>query len=68
MRFLGPCLLAATALFAAPASALIVVDGKIVAEWPDQPRRAARATAAQGVGGIGFYPNPQEVWTFVTQF
>lgn len=59
MRLLGPSLLTATALLAAPASALIVVDGKIVSEWPDQPRRAARTTAAQAVGGIGFYPNPQ---------
>jgi len=63
MRLLGASLLAATVLAAAPAAALIVVDGKIVPEWPDQPRRAARATtAAQMAGpGIGFYPDPKGV-------
>jgi M6 family metalloprotease-like protein len=64
MRLRSACLAAAaTALLAAPASALIVVDGKIVPEWPDQPRRAARvATAAQMAGpGIGFYPDPKGV-------
>jgi M6 family metalloprotease-like protein len=63
MRLFWACLLAATALWSAPASALIVVDGKIVREWPDQPRRAARvSTAAQMAGpGIGFYPDPKGV-------
>jgi M6 family metalloprotease-like protein len=61
MRFLGPSMLAATVLLAAPASALIVVDGKIVPEWPNQPRRAARTTAAQAAGASGFYANPTGV-------
>jgi M6 family metalloprotease-like protein len=61
MRLWSASLLAVTALVTAPASALIVVDGKIVSEWPDQPRRAARVgTAAQMAGpGIGFYPDPK---------
>jgi M6 family metalloprotease-like protein len=61
MRFFGPSMLAATVLLAAPASALIVVDGKIVPEWPNQPRRAARTTAAQAAGASGFYANPAGV-------
>jgi M6 family metalloprotease-like protein len=61
MRSLGPSLVAATALLAAPASALIVVDGKIVPEWPEQSQRAAPKTAAQVIGGYGFYPDPKGV-------
>jgi M6 family metalloprotease-like protein len=63
MRLSRACLLAATTLWSAPVSALIVVDGKIVPAWPDQPPRAARvSTAAQMAGpGIGFYPDPKGV-------
>jgi M6 family metalloprotease-like protein len=55
--------LAATALFTTPASALIVVDGQIVQEWPDQARRAARARSAPQLAeaGLGFYPDPKGV-------
>jgi hypothetical protein len=49
-------------LLAAPASALIVADGKIVPEWPEQRRRVAPTTAAQVTGvSSEFYPNPQGV-------
>jgi M6 family metalloprotease-like protein len=61
MRFLGPSVLVATALLSAPAAALIVVDGKVVPEWPDQPRRVAGATARMAGGSDGFYPNPSGV-------
>jgi M6 family metalloprotease-like protein len=62
MRFSG-ALLAATALFTTPVSALIVVDGKIVHEWPDQARRAARARSGAQLAevGLGFYPDPKGV-------
>jgi M6 family metalloprotease-like protein len=61
MRFSGASLLAATALLTTPASALIVVNGKIVQEWPDQPRRAARAQSGAQLAqvGLGFYPDPK---------
>jgi M6 family metalloprotease-like protein len=63
MRFSAAALLAATALVSTPASALIVVDGKIVQEWPDQARPAARARSTTGLAelGLGFYPNPSGV-------
>jgi M6 family metalloprotease-like protein len=61
MRFSGASLLAATALLTTPASALIVVNGKIVQEWPDQPRRAARPQSGAQLAqvGLGFYPAPK---------
>jgi len=61
MRFWGPCLLTATVLLTAPASALIVVSGKIVPEWPDQPQRAARKALAAVGQSDGFYANPKGV-------
>ena len=63
MRVLGASVLAATALLAAPSSALIVVDGKIVAEWPDEPRSAARGSSVvqRAEAGIGFYSDPKGV-------
>jgi M6 family metalloprotease-like protein len=68
MRVLGASVsaatvLAATALVAVPASALIVVDGKVVAEWPDAPRPAAGGSSVvlRAEEGIGFYPDPKGV-------
>jgi M6 family metalloprotease-like protein/MYXO-CTERM domain-containing protein len=73
-RFVGACALsnmpkcrfAATfallgSLIAAPAQALIVVDGKIVDQWPDQPARGASAMRlpAGATHPIGFYPDPK---------
>jgi M6 family metalloprotease-like protein len=63
MRVLGASVLAATVLLAMPSSALIVVDGKIVAEWPDEPPSVARGSSAalRAEEGIGFYPDPKGV-------
>jgi M6 family metalloprotease-like protein len=63
MRFSGASLLAATALLTTPASALIVVDGKIVREWPDQKRRVSSASSGTQLAeeGLGFYANPKGV-------
>jgi M6 family metalloprotease-like protein len=63
MRFSSASLLAATALLTTPASALIVVDGKIVHEWPDQKRRAASVPSGVQLAeeGLGFYANPRGV-------
>lgn len=62
----GAGLLAATLLGATPALALIVVDGKIVQAWPDQPpRRQTPLPGAQHAqtAPIGFYPDPKgTVW------
>jgi M6 family metalloprotease-like protein len=61
MRLALASVLAAAALFTAPASALIVVDGAIVQSWPDQPRRVTRALPGAQLAeeGLGFYSNPQ---------
>jgi M6 family metalloprotease-like protein len=63
MRLLGASLVAAAALLATPASALIVVDGKIVSQWPDQPARVGRGSSAAQLAaeGLGFYPDPKGV-------
>ncbi len=51
---------AAASLVAAPAEALIVVDGKIVDRWPDAPSRArAERLPAGATHPIGFYPDPK---------
>jgi M6 family metalloprotease-like protein/MYXO-CTERM domain-containing protein len=54
--------LAAVVLGAGPALGLIVVDGKIVPAWPDEPaHRTARAFTLPSMQGpaIGFYPDPK---------
>jgi M6 family metalloprotease-like protein len=63
MRFSGASLLAATALLTTPASALIVVDGRIVQQWPDQARPSTRAQPGAELAevGLGFYPSPKGV-------
>jgi M6 family metalloprotease-like protein len=61
MRLSGAFLLLAATLLSSPASALIVVDGKIVREWPDQPARTASAAPGTQLAevGLGFYPSPK---------
>ena len=63
MRSSCASLLAATALFASPAQALIVVDGKIVPAWPNQstPTAGARVEVQRAEVGLGFYPAPKGV-------
>jgi M6 family metalloprotease-like protein len=48
---------------ASPVHALIVVDGQIVQEWPDQPSPHANVSrlAAGATHPIGFYPDPKGV-------
>src|SRR5687767_9719121 len=62
-RSLSAPLLATLALLSVTSSAqaLIVVDGQIVPEWPDQPRRANKRLAASATHPIGFYPDPKGV-------
>src|SRR5690606_38268543 len=72
-RFVVVWLGLATALVAAPALALIVWEGKIVQEWPDQAahRGPLPGGTVAASGPMGFYPNPQgEVWglTIVVDF
>lgn len=55
-------LLALASLTTAPAAhALIVVDGQIVPEWPDQPSPHANVArlASGATHPIGFYPDPK---------
>ena len=57
-------LLALASLATAPtAHALIVVDGQIVPQWPDQPSPHANVSrlAAGAAHPIGFYPDPKGV-------
>ena len=44
--------------FAPPALGLIVVDGKIVDAWPEEPQAAPRAGAAFAAVNTGLYPHP----------
>ena len=61
MRTSPASLLVALALVTTPASALIVVDGKIVPAWPNQLGQAAPSEAQLAEIGLGFYPHPKGV-------
>jgi M6 family metalloprotease-like protein/MYXO-CTERM domain-containing protein len=60
-RMRGVALAASFAAFslAWPAHGLIVVDGKIVPAWPDQPAVALPAGAQLAAPNIGLYPDPK---------
>ncbi len=64
-RIVSVCLFFSVLFFAAPASALIVIDGKIVDTWPDQPRLQPQSNALGKSSQTAphYYPHPAgAVW------